>query len=158
MIFDGARAWLRDIGVDIAPRVDPPAGRDPVSNALAGLVVMSVGRESPLQAAVNRALKTAGAVVMVKASAAEVLQMLAAFVPSAVVVEIVPGDDEGFAMVRSIRQRGPEHGGHLPVVGASGETIDPAAMIQAGFQEALVFPFDAADVSRAVLRALGRRI
>ena len=159
MSFDGARTWLRDIGVDIAPRIDIPiAGRTPVTNTLAGLVILSVGRGGQVHAAVNRALKTVGAVVMVKTSVAEVLQMLGAFVPSAVVTEVAPGDDDGFALLRAIRKLRPQHGGGLPIVGASGETIDPAPMIEAGFQGALVVPFDAPGVARTILQAISQLV
>ena len=107
-----------------------------------------------MQAAVNRALKAAGAIVMAKTSTAEVVRMLGAFVPSVIVTEVVPGDDGGPAILRAVRTLPPERGGDLPVVGVSWETLDPAPMIRAGFQGALVGPFDALDVARTVLKAI----
>lgn len=118
--------------------------------------MVSVGRGGPVQTAVNRALKAAGAIVMVKRSSAEVLRMLGAFVPSVVVAEVVPGDDSASTILRAIRSLPAERGGNLPVVGVSWETLDPEPIILAGFQGALVGPFDAVDVARTVLSALGR--
>lgn len=116
--------------------------------------MVSVGRGGPVQTAVNRALKAAGAIVMVKRSAADVLRMLGAFVPSVVVTEVVPGDEAGHAILRAIRNLPAERGGSLPIVGVSWETLDPEPIIRAGFQGALVGPFDAADVTRTVLDAV----
>jgi DNA-binding response OmpR family regulator len=128
-----------------------------VADLLSGLVVVSVGRGGPVQASVNRAVRAAGGVVLVKASGASVLGMLDAFVPSVVVTEVVPGDEEGPALLAEIRRRPPDRGGSVPVIGVSWETLDPAPMLQAGFHGALVGPFDALDVARAILRAGHRR-
>ena len=132
-------------------------GEFELANVLSGLVVVSIGRGGPVQAAVNRALRAAGAIVLVKTSTAEVIRMLAAFVPSVVVTEVVPGDDAGTRILDEIQQRPLERGGGLPVVGVSWETLDPAPMLRAGFHAALVGPFDAIDVARAVLKVVRRR-
>ena len=125
-----------------------------VTGALSGRVVVSVGRGGPVQAAVNRALKAAGAIVMVKRSTADVVRMLGAFVPSVIVTEVVPGDDGGPAILSAVRTLPPERGGNVPIVGVSWETLDPTPMMRAGFQGALVGPFDALDVARTVLKAI----
>ena len=132
-------------------------GEIEVADLLNGLVVVSVGRGGPVQAAVNRAVKAAGGIVLVKTSTASVMRMLETFVPSVVVTEVVPGDDEGLRILTEIGQRPAERGGDLPVVGVSWETLDPEPMLRAGFHGALVGPFDALDVARAVLRAVRRR-
>jgi PleD family two-component response regulator len=148
----------RPADLDATPAVDPWVdGEVDVANVLSGLVVVSVGRGGPVQAAVNRALRAAGAIVLVKTSPTEVTRMLKAFVPSVVVTEVVPGDDEGVLILTEIRRLPAERGGTLPVVGVSWETLDPAPMLDAGFHGALVGPFDAIDVARAVLKAVGHR-
>jgi len=147
------------------PRGDrqPPRGDVPleaeieVADILRGLVAVSLGRGGPVQAALNRALKAAGAIVMVKTSTSEVTRMLGAFVPSVVVTEVVPGDDQGPAILREIRGLPGERGGRVPVIGVSWETIDPAPMLGQGFQGALVGPFDALEVARTVLKAVRQR-
>ena len=153
-IREDQTAW-RSREVHTAHLGDPQAtDRDEVSGVLSGRVVVSVGRGGPVQAAVNRALKAAGAIVMVKTSTADVVRMLGAFVPSAIVTEVVPGDDAGPAILRAIRTLPRERGGGLPIVGVSWETLDPAPMMRAGFQGALVGPFDAVDVARTVLTTI----
>src|SRR5262245_24671555 len=130
-------AWQR-WEVDESPLDSETSDRDAVSGgALSGRVVVSIGRGGPVQAAVNRALKAAGAIVRVKASTAEIVKMLGAFVPSVIVTEVVPGDDSGPAVLTAVRRLPTEGGGDLPIVGVSWETLDPSPMIRAGFQGAL---------------------
>lgn len=145
-------------------RLDSTPGREPsiddlaeVADVLSGLVVVSVGRGGAVQAAVNRALRAAGAIVLVKTSTAAVLQMLQAFVPSVVLTEVVQGDERSLTLLNEIRGLPTERGGALPVVGVSWETLDPAPILSAGFHGALVGPFDAIDVARAILKALRHR-
>ena len=140
-----------------APYVPSLGAEIEVTDVLNGLVVVSVGRGGPAQDAVNRALKAAGAVVLVKTPTAEVTRMLGAFVPSVVVIEVVPGDDEALGILREILQLPAERGGRLPVIGVSWEAPDPATVLRAGFHGALVGPFDAVDVARTVLRAVRQR-
>jgi CheY-like chemotaxis protein len=157
MIYQVNRISLRAIGVDTTPRIPPRAtGRGHAIDTLASLVVVSVGPGSPTHAAVNDALKALGAVVMVKASTGEVLEILAAFVPSAVIVELIAGDDAGLALVHAVRNLRPDHGGRVPVIAVSAEPIDPTPVIQAGFQEVLVGPVETAEIARAVLAAISR--
>jgi DNA-binding response OmpR family regulator len=143
------------------------ARRDPIASTLlddhddlppvlAGTVAMSVGRGGPVQAAVTRGLKAAGAIVIAKTSAVDALEILRAFVPSVVVTEVVPDDDGSNRLLDAIRALPAERGGNLPVIGVSWETLDPAPVIRAGFQDALVGPFDAVDVARTVLKAVRR--
>src|SRR5712692_560953 len=129
MIVERTRALSRDLG-SVSSDTD-------VAHLLNGLVVLSVGRASPEQVAVNRALKTAGAVVLVRSSAAEMAQMLRAFIPSLVVTEAASADDAGAAVVRAIRRLPPDDGGTLPVIGICARTIDDLSTIVGKFQGVL---------------------
>jgi hypothetical protein len=143
--------------LDHRPHAVPLDGEAEVADVLNGLVVVSLGRGGPVQAAVNRALKAAGAIVLVKTSSAEIIRMLGAFVPSVVVTEVVPGDGEGPALLEAIGRLPAERGGRVPLVGVSWATLDAAPMLNAGFHGALVGPFDAIDVARTVLKAIRQR-
>ena len=158
MIVEPSRVSLRGLGIDLEHRLDPPTdGASPlpeVEQLLSGLVILSIGRGSPEQIAVNRALKAAGAVVLVRISAGEMVQMLRAFVPSLIVTEIVPGDDGGSAVLRAISQLPPNHEGPLPVIGICARATDGSSTIRAEFQGLLVDPFEPGDVARTVLRAI----
>lgn len=146
MIVKPTRTLSRDLG--------PVSAQADLAHLLNGLVVLSVGRASPEQTAVNRALKTAGAVVLVRSSAAEMAQMLRAFIPSLVVTEAAPADDAGAAVVRAIRRLPPDDGGALPVIGICARTMDDLSTVAGQFQGLLVDPFEPRDVARTVLRAM----
>ena len=161
MLSDGA-GMIRDDETrpadhGFAPYVPSLGAEIDVADVLNGLVVVSVGRGGPVQEAVNRALKAAGAVVLEKTATADVPRMLGAFLPSAVVIEVVPGDDAGLTVLQEILRLPAERGGGLPLIGVSWEAPDPAPLLQAGFHGALVGPFDAVDVARTVLRAVRQR-
>ena len=161
MLSDGA-GMIRDDETrpadhGFAPYVPSSGAEIEVTDVLNGLVVVSVGRGGPVQEAVNRALKAAGAAVLVKTATADVTRMLGAFVPSVVVVEVVPGDETGLTILREILALPAERGGGLPVVGVSWEAPDAASLLGAGFHGALVGPFDAVDVARTILRAVRQR-
>ena len=142
---------------DFAPYVPSLGAEIEVADVLNGLVVVSVGCGGPVQEAVNRALKAAGAAVLAKTATADVTRMLGAFVPSVVVIEVVPGDETGLTVLQDILRLPAERGGGLPVIGVSWEAPDPALLLRAGFHGALVGPFDAVDVVRTVLRAVRQR-
>jgi hypothetical protein len=158
MIVEPSRVSVRGLGVDLGrPRnssTDDPSTAPEVAQLLSGLVILSIGRGSPEQIAVNRALKAAGAVVLVRTSAGEMAQMLRAFVPSLIVTEVVPGDDGASAVLRAIPQLPPDHGRPLPVIGICARATDGSSMIRAEFQGLLVDPFEPGDVARIVLRAI----
>lgn len=123
---------------------------------MAGLVVLSVGRGSVEQAAVNRALKAAGAVVLVRFSAGEMSQLLRAFVPSVIVTEVAPAADDTAAVLPALRRLAPDQGGNVPVVGIRPRAGDDSAAAREGFQAVLSAPFDVDDVARTVLAVIER--
>ena len=146
MTVEPTRTLSRDLG--------PVSAHTDLAHLLNGLVVLSVGRASSEQAAVNRALKATGAVVLVRSSAAEMAQMLRAFIPSLVVTEAASADDAGAAVVRAIRRLPPDDGGALPVIGICARTMDDFSTIAGQFQGVLVDPFEPRDVARTVLRVM----
>jgi len=146
MIIEPTQILSRDLGSESV--------REDASHWLNGLVVLSVGRASPEQIAVNRALKTAGAIVLVRSSAAETAQLLRAFIPSLVVTEAGAADEAGPAVLAAIRRLPPDDGGALPVIGICARTTDDVSTIGGQFQGVLVDPFEPGDVARTVLRAM----
>ena len=160
MTTDHARILLPDTSGDFTESRDlsqpswSPAGnrRQPLD----GRVVLSVGDGGPEHTAVNQALQTAGAVVLVKSSVSEVTRMLRAFVPSVVVADLASVDHAGLAVLRAIRKLPPAHGGALPVVGICRHIADAGPTIRAGFQGVLVPPFAPTDVVPVILGAIQR--
>ena len=142
MTFDQTQVSQRDIDGDVHPAGRPQVD-GPVPQPLAGLVVLSVGLGDVL----NGMLKAAGAVVLVRGSAADMIRVLDAFVPNVIVAEVGADREEGLAVLRGIRRREPPRGGDLPVVGVAAEALP----FPPGFQATLAGVFDASELARAVL-------
>jgi CheY-like chemotaxis protein len=98
-------------------------------------------------------LAGAGAQVRTATSGQEALDAIAAEVPDVLVADLyMPGLD-GFALMRRIRERGPEEGGRLPGVAVTAhlsfETRRDA--LRAGYQDVLPKPFGREHLIRIVL-------
>jgi signal transduction histidine kinase/CheY-like chemotaxis protein len=97
-------------------------------------------------------LSQAGATVRVAATAGEALQMVEAEEPDILVSDIGLPDDDGYALIRQIRQREVEAGGFLPVIALTGyaRAEDRHRIIAAGFQAHVTKPVDPAELTAAV--------
>ena len=97
-------------------------------------------------------LTQAGAIVKTAASAREALQMLDVERPDALVSEIgLPGED-GYQLIRQIRQYEAEHGGFLPAVALTGyaRAVDRVRILAAGFQAHVTKPAEPGDLTTAI--------
>ena len=97
-------------------------------------------------------LTQAGASVQAAASAREALQMLEAERPDVLVSDIGLPDEDGFGLIRQIRQGEAKHGGFLPAVALTGyaRAEDRARSLAAGFQAHLPKPVDPAKLTAAI--------
>ena len=97
-------------------------------------------------------LAQAGATVDAAASAAEALEILGTNQPDVLVTDIrLPGED-GYGLIRQIREHEAEHGGFLPAVALTGYTRaeDKAEALAAGFQAHLPKPIEPATLTTAL--------
>ncbi len=97
-------------------------------------------------------LTQAGANVKAVASAREALQAVEAEHPDALVSDIDLSDEDGYALIRHIRQREAEHGGFLPAVALTGyaRADDRARALAAGFQVHAPKPVEPAALTAAI--------
>jgi CheY-like chemotaxis protein len=65
-------------------------------------------------------------------------------------------DEDGYALIRQIRQRETEHGGFLPAVALTGFAGEEARsrVIAAGFQAHVPKPLDPAELTAAIRRLM----
>jgi signal transduction histidine kinase len=98
------------------------------------------------------ALTNAGASVKVASSVQEALQMLDAEKPDALVSDIGLPDEDGYGLIRQIRQHEVEHGGFLPAVALTGyaHPEDRARSLAAGFQAHLPKPLDPVELTTTI--------
>jgi CheY-like chemotaxis protein len=97
-------------------------------------------------------LTQAGASVTAVASVREALQMLDVERPDALVSDIGLPDEDGYGLIRQIRQYETEHGGFLPAVALTGHARaeDRARILAAGFQAYVPKPVDPVELTAAI--------
>jgi CheY-like chemotaxis protein len=97
-------------------------------------------------------LTQAGASVKAVGSVREALQLLEGERPDVLVSDIGLSDDDGFALIRQIRQYETERGGFLPAVALTGfaRAEDRARSMAAGFQAHVQKPVDPVDLVKAI--------
>ena len=97
-------------------------------------------------------LTQAGARVTAVASVREALQILEKERPDALVSDIGLPDEDGYGLIRQIRQFEAEHGGFLPAVALTGyvRAEDRARILAAGFQAHVPKPVDPVELTEAI--------
>jgi CheY-like chemotaxis protein len=98
--------------------------------------------------------RRAGAKVMAAASVEVALEMARAHPPQLIVSDIgMPGQD-GYALIRSVRDRTAEAGGRIPVIALTGfsSARERRAALDAGFTAHLAKPIDANELLSTAAR------
>jgi len=124
------------------------------TEVLAGVRVLVVDDEADARDLISELLRRAGADVATAASAHEALQSLGRQRPDVLVSDIAMPDEDGYALIRCVRQLAPEDGGTLPSVAltAYAREEDRARALAAGFQAHLAKPVEPAELVAAVAR------
>jgi PAS domain S-box-containing protein len=138
----------------------PPADLEPDACArLKGVSVLVVDDEPDARALVRRLLEDCDVHVRVAASAAEALDALRSAPPPDVLVSDIgmPGED-GYSLIRRVRELDPRQGGTVPAVAltAYARAEDRIKAIQAGFQMHVVKPVEPAELITVVASLAGR--
>jgi len=135
--------------------LEPPSVRP---QRLDGLRVMVVDDEGDLRSLTALVLTQAGADVTTVGSAREALQLLEVQRPDVVVTEIGLPDQDGYSLVRQIRQHEAEHGGFLPVIAltAYARRDDRDRAFAAGFQAHVTKPLEPGQLIAAIADATGQ--
>jgi signal transduction histidine kinase/ActR/RegA family two-component response regulator len=97
-------------------------------------------------------LTEAGAKVTAVGSVREALQVLDQQRPNVLVSDIGLPHEDGYALIRQIREREAERGGFLPAIALTGyaRVEDRIRILASGFQEHVPKPFDPAELSAAI--------
>jgi CheY-like chemotaxis protein len=138
-----------------APRAAPVLVAVP---SLQALRVLIVDDDRDTLEVVKQLLEQAGADVTAAASAEEALEELRRAPPDVLLSDIgMPGQD-GYELIRRVRQLAPEQGGRVPAAAltafAHGEHRQQA--LSAGFQLYLPKPIEPSELTAAVARLAGR--
>ncbi len=134
----------------------PPMGDCP--DLLAGVRVLVLDDEADTRDLLVTTLEHCGAFVTAAASVAEALAALDRSMPDVLVSDIgVPGED-GYSLIRKVRAREAERGGHLPAAAltAYARTEDRLRALAAGFQTHIAKPVDPSELVARVAALVGR--
>ncbi len=128
------------------------------SQSLDGLRVLIVDDELDARELVTTMLERCGAKVFAAASASEALEYLESWKPSVLIADIgMPGED-GYDLIRKVRDLSKERGGHTPALAltAYARTEDRVRALSAGYQVHLSKPVDRLELAAVVARLAER--
>jgi signal transduction histidine kinase/CheY-like chemotaxis protein len=125
---------------------------------LEGLKVLALDDDEDARELVHRVLASSGATVLTAADAAEALSLLERERPDVLVTDIgMPGVD-GYELIRQVRARPRERGGHTPAIAltAFARPEDRTRVLRAGYAVHVAKPVDAAELV-ATVASVARR-
>ena len=129
------------------------ASPTPRSTRLDDLRILVVDDNDDGRTLTSLVLTQAGAKVTAVASVGEALQALEAERPDVLVSDIGLPDNDGYVLIRQIRQYEAQHGGFLPVVALTGyaRAEDRARILAAGFQAHVPKPVEPVELTAVIL-------
>jgi signal transduction histidine kinase len=122
--------------------------------------VLVVEDEADTRDLLVTALEQCGAAVAAFASVAEGLAELDRAVPDVLVSDIGVPFEDGYSLIRKVRERKPADGGNVPAAAltAYARPEDRLRALEAGFQTHLAKPVDPSEFVATVARLAGRRV
>ena len=138
------------------PIARPDGGRLPISARLDGIKVLVVDDEPDTNEVVRTLLDQCGAEVRTAGSAAHALKKLEHWTPHVVVTDIGMPEDDGFALIKAVREK-PGPAGRLPMVAltAYAGVDDRVRLLDAGFQLHIAKPADPGELTAAIASLAG---
>ncbi len=115
--------------------------------------LLVVEDDDPIRTALRWALEDEGYDVAEAVSGEEAVALVATATPDLMVVDLMLGSMDGFAVIREVRR---EHDLPIIVVSARADTHDIVAALEAGADDYVTKPFQVKEIT-ARLRALRRR-
>lgn len=124
---------------------------------LYGIKILVVDDDADTRELLEWVLKRTGAEVVLAASAREALEAMERSRPHVLVSDIAMPEEDGYALIRRLRARDPEHGGRIPAAAltAYARSEDRARALLAGFQMHLAKPIDPTTLMAAVADLAG---
>jgi PAS domain S-box-containing protein len=129
----------------------------PVPSPLTGLRVLVVDDEADVRQWITAVLEECGAEVTAFSSTRQALEAIEQLHPDVLISDIGMPDEDGYALIRKIRELEPELGGGIPAVALTGyaRVEDYKQALAAGFQLHVAKPVRAAELI-AVVASLGK--
>lgn len=120
---------------------------------LKGLKVLVVDDEKESCAVIKRLLEDSGAVVRTANSAKDALETMAKDLPDILLSDIGMPDQDGYSLIKRVRELSPEAGGHIPAgaITAYARDVDVVKTVEAGFNVHISKPVEPLELIRTVL-------
>jgi signal transduction histidine kinase/ActR/RegA family two-component response regulator len=136
-------------------RRHPIASDEPPSGARArldGIKVLVVDDEPDTNEMLQAVLTSRGAEVRVAASTRQALDILDRWRPALIVSDIGMPAEDGYVLIREVRQRTPARGGEIPAIALTGyaRVEDRVRILTAGFQTHVAKPIDPMELIAVV--------
>jgi len=140
------------------PARKPPRFGAGAMGLLSGVSILVVDDELDARELVAEAFKSAGAVVYMAASARDALGVIAAAQPDVLVSDIGMPHEDGYALMRHVRQLPAEQGGEMPALAltAYARAADADRAFDAGYQRHVAKPVDPLLLVQLVAGLAGR--
>jgi signal transduction histidine kinase/ActR/RegA family two-component response regulator len=125
---------------------------------LDGARVLVVDDDADTRQLLKQIMENHGAAVTTAASAAEALEVIGAAPPDALVADIGMPDEDGYSLMRKIRELPPDRGGGVPALAltAYARPEDRARAMTAGFQHYVTKPVEPDELAAVVAKLTGR--
>ncbi|MQA29585.1 MAG: response regulator [Luteitalea sp.] len=148
LMIDDARAS----GLTGPNRGAPVVAFSDALRRLDGIRVMLVEDDVDGRELLTLVFEEAGAAVSSNASARQALAALPSFDPHVLVSDLGLPDEDGYALIRQVREREAGRRSHLPAIALTGfaRTVDRDLALAAGFEMHVVKPVDPAALTRFV--------
>jgi CheY-like chemotaxis protein len=124
------------------------------SHDLSGVKILVVEDQQDARDLMSEIVREAGAEISEARSVAEALKAFRVFRPDVLVSDIAMPDEDGYSLLRRVRQWPPEEGGLTPAIAvtAYAREEDRIRSVSAGFQIHLPKPFEPAELTTAIWR------
>ncbi len=128
------------------------------SGNLRGIKVLVVDDERDTREVLSVMLNRYGTEVRTAGSVREALEVLSTWKPDMLVSDIGMPEEDGYVMIRKLRELPADQGGELPAVAltAFASPADKEKSLAAGFQRHLAKPVEPVELAKIVARVLGR--
>jgi signal transduction histidine kinase/ActR/RegA family two-component response regulator len=129
-----------------APEIDP--------RMLAGVHVLVVDDEEDARELLRTTFESYGAAVSAAGSVSEAIQIFERTTPDVLISDVGMPLEDGYALIKRVRARRPEHGGLVPAVAltAYAAPSDRLAALAAGYQAHVAKPYEPPEIAALVER------
>jgi CheY-like chemotaxis protein len=147
--------------VSDVPRVHPKADTGAPLDCppeLSDLRVLLVDDEADSRDLLNLVLDSCGAIVTITSSAAEAFEAVKREKFDVIVSDIGMPDEDGFSLIRKVRELSNEKGGNVPAIAltAYARAEDRVKALRSGFQMHIAKPVEPAELIAIVANLAGR--